>query len=137
MLSVVLPILNEYSLITVTKTIYDILNLFYFFVIIGYYFLDIYTETFLYPATARKHRKGFSDNSLRSKFLNKKVEGYYTKAIDAGGAGAQGIMYGYACNNSYNYLPQGYWLVNSIAHRLDLLREETHYFLPDEKFKQL
>ena len=47
-------------------------------VIIAYYVLDVYTETFLYPATARKRRKGFIDNSLGSKFLEKKVEGYYT-----------------------------------------------------------
>ena len=32
----------------------------------------------MYPATARKRRKGFIDNSLVSKFLNKNVEGYYT-----------------------------------------------------------
>lgn len=41
--------------------------------IVGYYILDIYTETFLYPATARKRRKGFIDNSLGSKFLNKGI----------------------------------------------------------------
>lgn len=76
--SVILPLLNEYSSITAVNRIYSILNLFYFLVIVGYYVLDTYTETFLYPATARKRRKGFIDNSLGSKFLDKKVEGYYT-----------------------------------------------------------
>lgn len=55
-------------------------------------------------------------------------------AINNGGAGDQGIMYGYACNNKkHNYLPYGYWLVNSIARRLDLLRQDTDFFLPDGK----
>lgn len=76
--SVVLPLLNHYSSIGIINNIYTILNFFYFILIVGYYILDIYTETFLYPATARKRRKGFIDNSLGSKFLNKNVEGYYT-----------------------------------------------------------
>lgn len=76
--SVILPILNVYSTVPIILTISKIVNLFYFLLIIGYYILDIYTETFLYPATARKRRKGFIDNSLGSKFLNQTVTGYYT-----------------------------------------------------------
>lgn len=76
--SVFLPLLNHYSSIGINKYIYSIFNFLYFMLIVGYYILDIYTETFLYPATARKRRKGFIDNSLGSKFLNKNVEGYYT-----------------------------------------------------------
>lgn len=30
------------------------------------------------------------------------------KAVINGGAGDQGVMYGYACDNHYNYLPYGY-----------------------------
>lgn len=55
------------------------------------------------------------------------------KATENGGAGDQGIMYGYACNSKYNYLPYGYWLVNAIAKRLDVYREKTGAFLPDGK----
>lgn len=76
--SVVLPILNTYSSIAIVDFLYKAINLVYFLVIIGYYILGIYTETFLYPATARKRRKGFIDNSLGSKFLNQTVKGYYT-----------------------------------------------------------
>lgn len=76
--SVILPVLNFYSSIGIIKYIYTIFNFLYFVLIVGYYILDIYTETFLYPATARKRRKGFIDNSLGSKFLNRNVEGYYT-----------------------------------------------------------
>ena len=54
-------------------------------------------------------------------------------AIKLGGAGDQGVMYGYACKTEYNYLPYGYWLVNDIAKRLDELREKTKIFLPDGK----
>ena len=77
-LSVIVPILDLISEYAFINIVYNVLNLFYFIIIIGYYALDIYTETFLYPATARKRRKGFIDNSLGSKFLEKKVEGYYT-----------------------------------------------------------
>lgn len=76
--SVALPILNIFIHYKPISVIWNILNMFYFLMIIAYYVLDIYTETFLYPATARKRRKGFIDNSLGSKFLEKKVEGYYT-----------------------------------------------------------
>ena len=77
-LSVVLPVVGSFLASALVNTIYNILNLLYFLVIIAYYVLDVYTETFLYPVTARKRRKGFIDNSLGSKFLEKKVEGYYT-----------------------------------------------------------
>lgn len=77
-LSVVLPVVGSFLASTLVNTIYNILNLLYFLIIIAYCVLDVYTETFLYPATARKRRKGFIDNSLGSKFLEKKVEGYYT-----------------------------------------------------------
>lgn len=76
--SIALPLVNEHMSIEPENKLYTVLNLFYFLLIIAYYILDTYTETFLYPATARKRRKGFIDNSLGSKFLNKKVEGYYT-----------------------------------------------------------
>lgn len=76
--SIILSLLDHYSSVEIFNDIYTILNYIYFLLIVSYYILDIYTETFLYPATARKRRKGFIDNSLGSKFLNKNVEGYYT-----------------------------------------------------------
>lgn len=83
--SVLLPILNFFSETLIVKMIYTGTNFIYFVIIIAYYILNIYTETFLYPATARKRRKGFIDNSLGSKFLEKPVEGYYTNdGLDLG-----------------------------------------------------
>lgn len=76
--TVILPVLNYFSTNAVAQTIYNVINFLYFLIIIFYCILNIYTETFLYPATARKRRKGFIDNSLGSKFLEKPVEGYYT-----------------------------------------------------------
>lgn len=46
-------------------------------------------------------------------------------------------MYGYACNTQYNYLLYGYWLINTLAKRLDLLWEETNAFLPDGKLQAI
>lgn len=54
-------------------------------------------------------------------------------AIKNGGAGDQGIMYGYACDSEYNLLPYGYWLVNRLAKRLDVYRETSDLFLSDGK----
>lgn len=84
-LSVVLPILNYFSENALLGAIHSALNLPYFLLIIAYYIIDIYTETFLYPAIARKRRKGFIDNSLGSKYLERHVEGYYTNdTLDIG-----------------------------------------------------
>ena len=76
--SISLPLLNYYSEVKMVNSIHTILNYIYILLSVIYYILDIYTETFLYPATARKRRMGFIDNSLGSKFLNKNVKGYYT-----------------------------------------------------------
>lgn len=48
-------------------------------------------------------------------------------------AGDQGIMYGYACENGYNFLPYGVYLVNAIAKEIDDFRKKTHLYLPDGK----
>ena len=76
--SVLLPVFSFYSKIGLFNILWNVVNPVYFLLIIAYYILNVYTETFLYPATARKRRKGFIDNSLGSKFLEKPVEGYYT-----------------------------------------------------------
>jgi len=53
--------------------------------------------------------------------------------IKNGEAGDQGIMYGYACKNKFNYLPYGVYLVNTIAKEIDLFRRESNAYLPDGK----
>lgn len=59
------------------------------------------------------------------------------KPINDGGAGDQGIMYGYACNNDYNFLPFGYWLVSMLAKRLDEYRATSNLFLADGKVQAI
>ncbi len=74
------------------------------------------------------------DSHLHVVNLLSKQSNQLASVIHKGVAGDQGIMYGYACYELVgNYLPYGYWLVNMIAQRLDLLRETTHSFLPDGK----
>jgi len=46
--------------------------------IFSYYIIDIVTEVFLYPASARLRRISFLDNSLGAKFLNKESKNYFT-----------------------------------------------------------
>lgn len=48
-------------------------------------------------------------------------------------AGDQGIMYGFACENGFNYLPYGVYLVNAIAREIDDFRKKTNLYLPDGK----
>jgi S-adenosylmethionine synthetase len=54
-------------------------------------------------------------------------------SILSGSAGDQGIMYGYACNSSYNYLPYGVYAASSIAKEIDSLRKSSLRYLPDGK----
>lgn len=46
--------------------------------IVFYFIIENYTEIFYYPHTAFNRRKGFIDNSLNSKLLEKKVENFYS-----------------------------------------------------------
>lgn len=50
----------------------------YITLIVFYFIIENYTEIFFYPLTAFNRRKGFIDNSLNSKLLEKKVENYYS-----------------------------------------------------------
>ncbi|MBU6323331.1 MAG: methionine adenosyltransferase [Patescibacteria group bacterium] len=55
--------------------------------------------------------------------------------VDTGGAGDQGIMYGYATNETPEYMPQGVVLAHALARKLEALRRDgTLPFLrPDGK----
>lgn len=55
--------------------------------------------------------------------------------VDTGGAGDQGIMYGYANNGTKDYLPFGYGLVNKLTKGLQNLREagSLKWLRPDGK----
>lgn len=54
-------------------------------------------------------------------------------AVMNGAAGDQGVVYGYAINNQYNYLPYGVYLSNLIAKEIDTYRHKVDYILPDGK----
>jgi hypothetical protein len=75
-LSILIPIIsNMYKSYIL---LYNILGFTSYLSIISYYVVNVVTEIFLYPATARLRRTDFIDNSLGSKFLGKKSENYFT-----------------------------------------------------------
>jgi S-adenosylmethionine synthetase len=55
--------------------------------------------------------------------------------VDTGGAGDQGIMYGYATNETKEYLPKGVVLAHALARRLEKLRRDgtLKWLKPDGK----
>lgn len=58
-----------------------------------------------------------------------------SQGVDTGGAGDQGIMYGYATNETEEYLPIGVVYVHKLVKRLKSLREENKvdWLMPDGK----
>ena len=53
--------------------------------------------------------------------------------VDTGGAGDQGMMFGYACNETPQMLPKAMVILQEFAMRYDELRKELYDFLPDGK----
>lgn len=58
-----------------------------------------------------------------------------SQGVDTGGAGDQGIMYGYATNETKEFLPYGVSLVNKLTLYLQVLREKKiiPWLMPDGK----
>ena len=79
------------------------------------------------------HSIGYDDEISVINFIEKQSRQLYN-AVERGGAGDQGIMYGYACNNpETNYLPLGCYYANMLAKSIDLYRDQTKNYLPDGK----
>lgn len=55
------------------------------------------------------------------------------QGVDVGGAGDQGMMYGYACNETEHMLPKAMAILQDFAYYYDLLRTYDDRFLPDGK----
>ena len=55
------------------------------------------------------------------------------QGVDVGGAGDQGMMYGYACDDTDNMLPKAMVILQDFAYNYDKLRQKDGRFLPDGK----
>jgi len=53
--------------------------------------------------------------------------------VDVGGAGDQGMMYGYACDDTSQMLPKAMVILQDFAKSYDMLRKVFYSFLPDGK----
>ena len=74
-LSVITPIVNNYEILN--GLFFNIISIIYLVFVLFYFIVNIYTEVYLYPATARKRRKALFDNSFDSKYLEKPTVGYF------------------------------------------------------------
>lgn len=53
--------------------------------------------------------------------------------VDVGGAGDQGMMFGYACNDTPQLLPTAMVILQELSRKYEILRKEYDNFLPDGK----
>lgn len=89
-----------------------------------------------YETIAREvYRKvGYSDElQVEVNVVQQSVE--IAQGVDQGGAGDQGIMYGYATNETDWFLPKGVVLAHQLTYNLEQLRKEEKlsYLKPDGK----
>lgn len=55
------------------------------------------------------------------------------RGVLTGGAGDQGVVYGYATNESASYLPKGYFLASRLMSAVDRLRKDSGFIKADGK----
>lgn len=77
---------------------------------------------------------GFSHKSNFQNFIHEQSP-EIAQGVDADGAGDQGMMFGYACNQTKSYLPLPIVLAHALCQRIDEAREsdELKWIRPDGK----
>lgn len=77
---------------------------------------------------------GFSDKSSLETYIHEQSPEIAT-GVKKKGAGDQGMMFGYACNETANFMPLPISMAHDLAYKIDQLREEKvlSYLRPDGK----